>query len=58
MEMLGERGECGRPLQCFVSYCLRADCVQSRTGGNAALAQEADHGLAALLQYLGGIHCG
>lgn len=34
------------------------DCEQSHTGGDGALAEEANHGLAALLQYLGCMHCG
>jgi hypothetical protein len=32
--------------------------TELRTGGDVALAKEADHGLAALLEYPGGVHCG
>ena len=32
--------------------------LASHTGGDGALAQEADQGLAALLEYLGCVHCG
>jgi hypothetical protein len=36
--------------------CAQKDCRQSHTGGDGALAEEADHGLTALLEYLGCVH--
>jgi len=45
---------CGR----FVSYGIEARYIASHTGGNAALAQEADHGLATRLEHLGCVHWG
>lgn len=50
--------ECGRSLLSQVSYARQSSLqVCQLTAGGRALAQEADHGLAALLEDLGGIHC-
>ena len=37
---------------------MEARRIASHTGGNVALAQEADHGLTTSLEYLGCVHCG